>query len=163
MPGEASPVINNIQLAAETMDSGRWRKNSSFGVQDTSSAVRPARARFPQKARSMVSAGGKVGIVYGRALNQGQVDSKDGRAFSGSTQDHMSEIQQQVDNSVNQMFTENRKNALLFRIAKIQKEIDSGEADRFYNQWSQIKDPKFVYNHYDELERLQARLEALGN
>jgi hypothetical protein len=52
---------------------------------------------------------------------------------------------------------------LQYQIARIQEEIDSGAADAFYDRWSQIKDPRYIYSHYDELQRLQERLESLDD
>jgi hypothetical protein len=47
------------------------------------------------------------------------------------------------------------------RIARIEEQISSGEAARFYDHWSQIKDPKYIYNHLDELERMKEKLATL--
>jgi hypothetical protein len=51
-----------------------------------------------------------------------------------------------------------QRSRLKNRIARIEEQISSGEAARFYDPWSQIKDPKYIYNHLDELERLQNQL-----
>jgi hypothetical protein len=50
---------------------------------------------------------------------------------------------------------------LVARIEQLEAQIQSGEADRFHAHWSQHRDPKYIYSHDAELERLQRELAAL--
>jgi hypothetical protein len=47
---------------------------------------------------------------------------------------------------------------LTARIEQLEKQIESGEADRFFDHWSKHKDPKYIYNHRADLDRLKKRL-----
>lgn len=51
-----------------------------------------------------------------------------------------------------------QRNRLTARIEKLKEEIASGNADRFFEHWTKIRDPKYIYNHHAELERLQEKL-----
>ena len=50
---------------------------------------------------------------------------------------------------------------LVARIEQLEAQIESGEADRFYDHWSQHRDSKYIYSHDRELERLHDNLAAL--
>jgi len=47
------------------------------------------------------------------------------------------------------------------RIETLEEQIQSGEADRFRDHWSKHRDPKYIYDHHAELQRLQRDLAAL--
>jgi hypothetical protein len=47
------------------------------------------------------------------------------------------------------------------RIRQLEGQIDSGEADRFFERWSQYKDPKYIYNHRADLKRLRKKRTGL--
>lgn len=47
------------------------------------------------------------------------------------------------------------------KIEKLEKDIESGRADEFYDFWTQSRDPMFVYNHWDDLERCKRKLAEL--
>ena len=54
-----------------------------------------------------------------------------------------------------------QKIRLVARIEKLKEGIASGNADRFFEHWTKIRDPKYIYNHHAELERLQEELVAM--
>ena len=57
--------------------------------------------------------------------------------------------------------TSDPREKLLKRIGRLESEIESGEAERFYKRWSKVKDPKYIFNHSRELARLREKLASL--
>lgn len=55
------------------------------------------------------------------------------------------------------------RDRLVSRIDRLQEQIHSGAADRFYERWSRFKDPKFIYNHRKDLERLRKKLSTFDS
>ncbi len=47
------------------------------------------------------------------------------------------------------------------KIKDLQEYIDSGTAEEFYSFWTTQKDPKYVYNPWDDLARQETKLEQL--
>ena len=55
------------------------------------------------------------------------------------------------------------KERLAARIERLEAQIESGEADKFLSRWRKHKDPKYIFNHRSELERLRNRLAKLDS
>ena len=103
---------------------------------------------------------------YGSKANESSVSTAYPRRTIEADHDN-EKAMQAVDNDTvyngapNSSGSVSERDILEYRIQMIQKDIDSGYADRFFEKWSQYKDPKYIYDHYKELERLEARLSAL--
>lgn len=50
---------------------------------------------------------------------------------------------------------------LEYQIEQLEEDISSGRADEFFEYWSSKKDPKYVYNHREDLAGKQKKLEQL--
>nr|NJM02616.1 hypothetical protein [Desulfobacula sp.] len=55
------------------------------------------------------------------------------------------------------------KSSLEYKIEKLEQEIESGQADQWYNFWVTKKDPRYLTNPRDELARYQKELEKLNS
>jgi hypothetical protein len=82
---------------------------------------------------------------------------------SGSIAGGADSIRQRIENAIaqQQSSSDGMRAALLAQINAIQAQIDSGEADRLYDNWSQSRDPRFIYNHYEKLDYYQKKLDEL--
>ena len=54
-----------------------------------------------------------------------------------------------------------KERRLISKIAKLEEDIASGKAESDYNFWVQHKDPKYIYNPWNDLERSKEKLEKL--
>lgn len=52
---------------------------------------------------------------------------------------------------------------LAVRIERLEAQIESGEADRFFERWRRVKDPKYIYNHRQDVKRFHKRMTALNS
>ena len=76
-------------------------------------------------------------------------------------EDNLDPIQRFENANAQQSSSITMREALLAQIRAIQAQIDRGEAERMYNDWSQVRDPRYVYNHHEKLDYYQKKLEAL--
>ena len=53
------------------------------------------------------------------------------------------------------------KSSLEYKIEKLEQEIESGQADQWYNFWATKKDPRYITNPRDELARYQQELKKI--
>ncbi len=54
-----------------------------------------------------------------------------------------------------------REQKILRRVASIERDIDSGYADQWYEHWVKIRGERYVSHPMEELKRLKAELDAL--
>ena len=52
---------------------------------------------------------------------------------------------------------------LAHKIEQLEQEIESGEADAFFERWSKIKGSKYIFDHRRELDRLRKKLALLDD
>lgn len=94
-----------------------------------------------------------------KALSTEEIDP----VQSGNTQSDDSQLLQSAGDygydSSDQMAQ--REAALINKIRELENDIESGEADQFYDFWTQKKDPKFIYNHWDDLDRCKQELSRI--
>ncbi|MCM2286016.1 MAG: hypothetical protein NDI81_14615 [Desulfobacula sp.] len=84
----------------------------------------------------------------------------DGEAGSDEDAGQLAPVQETAASQQNGLDT---KSSLEYKIQKLEQEIESGQADQFYNSWATKKDPRYIYNHRDELARYQKELEKLNS
>ena len=149
------------------LDGTRWQSVSG----QPASSPEPSSFFSSRSTTSGYSAGlGTTGASVPNSGDSGVSGSTDSEVSGSDAQDDYQESSNVDSRSAPAGFYDDYENMsdsekqiaqLEFQISRLEKDIESGEADRFYQHWASIKDPKYVYNHREDLAYKQQRLAEL--
>jgi len=95
------------------------------------------------------------------AAAPGFISGEDSEIASGISADPSSEEKDSPANDAGDISS--RERFLISQIYILEGQIDSGYAERWYEHWSQVKDPKYIQTHEEKLSYYKSELEKFRN
>jgi hypothetical protein len=130
------------------------------GASADSQTLSASTGTFSSAGASSSAEVGSPSAAASSPASRAEAGNTDPDGEAGEDASQLAPVQETVSSQQNSI---DAKSSLEYKIQKLEQEIESGQADQFYNSWATKKDPRYIYNHRDELARYQKELEKLNS
>lgn len=145
-----------IQKAVQKLSQDLKARIIIFGNLEDAQVVLPAAHHEALDQLKSILKGYSFAIVYNDPTHAydcyGSPASGSAAALSIQTQSSVS------DRTIESIVDELQPERLIKRIEQVEAQIENGEADAFFERWSEVKDPRYIYNHRAQLEQLRRKM-----
>lgn len=154
------PGPDNASL--EIPDRGPGMETGSAETGRTGTRPEPAASVSSSNRTSSSAGAGSPSAAASSPASTAETGATDPDGETGSDEDtgRPSPVQ---ETAASQQDGLQAKSSLEYKIEKLEQEIESGQADQWYNFWATKKDPRYLTHPRDELARYQKELKKLNS
>jgi hypothetical protein len=155
-----SDHLGSVEVALATFREPVNRDDRLYQKRENKNSSREL-SSHSEATESTAFAGRKSELI--EKLNQirQEIDGTDGQGSLGGIEQQIDQLQEGISSMDDQAFSDDTWEALLAQIDFLRSQIESGEADLFYEKWSQARG-KYALDPYEELHRLEEKMDNLN-